>query len=222
MNVIQHKQNVRFYKQQVALVIPQPQCAWIGLLGFTAFRSIPRAEDPDFPVPIYTTIAVYPGASPEDMEQLVVEPIEKRLSKLEKIKSIESQSMDGVAVVRLEFESTVDADRKNDEVQREVNDGDVLADVMGGLQVIHVPGHAPGQIALWQPHWRVLICGDAMMNLPKLSLPLEAYTVDMQRARLTVQHLAKLNPTIVCFGHGSPIFLEAAEKIRAFASSITR
>jgi glyoxylase-like metal-dependent hydrolase (beta-lactamase superfamily II) len=108
------------------------------------------------------------------------------------------------------------------EVQREVNDGDVLEDVMGGLHIIHAPGHAPGQIALWQPHWRVLICGDAMMNLPKLSLPLEAYTVDMQQAKRTVQHLAKLNPTIVCFGHGSPIFLEAAEKIRAFANALAR
>lgn len=93
----------------------------LAALGVSSWFSIPRAEDPDFPVPIYTTIAVYPGASPEDMEQLVVDPIEKRLSKLDKIKSIESHSMDGVAVIRVEFESTVDADRKNDEVRREVN-----------------------------------------------------------------------------------------------------
>jgi glyoxylase-like metal-dependent hydrolase (beta-lactamase superfamily II) len=106
------------------------------------------------------------------------------------------------------------------EVSREVNDGDVLSDVMGGLHIIHAPGHAPGQIALWQPAWRVLICGDAMMNIPKLSLPLEAYTVDMAQARHTVQMLAQLDPAIVCFGHGSPIFLQAGEKLRAFASTL--
>ncbi len=108
------------------------------------------------------------------------------------------------------------------EVQREVNDGDVLEDVMGGLHIIHAPGHAPGQIALWQPHWRVLICGDAMMNLPNLRPPMAPFTVDMQQAKQTIQRLAKLNPTIVCFGHGSPIFLEADVKLRAFAGSFTR
>ena len=103
------------------------------------------------------------------------------------------------------------------EVGREVNDGDSLTDVMGGLQVIHAPGHAPGQIALWQPDWRVLICGDAMLNLPSLSLPIEAYTVDMAQAKQTIQKLAKLNPAIVCFGHGPPISLQTADKLRAFA-----
>ena len=39
-------------------------------LGVSSWMNIPRAEDPDFPVPIFTTVAVYPGASPEDMEQL--------------------------------------------------------------------------------------------------------------------------------------------------------
>ncbi|MBC8088347.1 MAG: efflux RND transporter permease subunit [Phycisphaerae bacterium] len=93
----------------------------LAALGVSSWFAIPRAEDPDFPVPIYTTFAVYPGASPEDMEQLIVEPIEKKLNTLDDIKSLESKSMDGVAVINIEFESTVDADRKFDEVQREIN-----------------------------------------------------------------------------------------------------
>ena len=103
------------------------------------------------------------------------------------------------------------------EVEREVNDGDILTDVMGGLQVDHAPGHAPGQIALWQPDWRVLICGDAMMNAPSLRLPMAPFTVDMAQAKQTIQKLAKLNPAIVCFGHGPPISLQTADKLRAFA-----
>lgn len=93
----------------------------LAALGVSSWFAIPRAEDPDFPVPIYTTFAVYPGASPEDMEQLVVEPIEKKLNTLDDIKSLESKSMDGVAVVTVEFDPSVDADRKFDEVQREIN-----------------------------------------------------------------------------------------------------
>ena len=51
-------------------------------LGVTSWLAIPRAEDPSFPVPIFTTVAVYPGADAEDMEQLVTEPIEERLAAL--------------------------------------------------------------------------------------------------------------------------------------------
>lgn len=89
-------------------------------LGVSNWMSIPRAEDPDFPVPIFTTIAVYPGASPEDMEQLVTEPIEKRLKSLEDVKKLTSTSSDGVSVVLVEFNSDVDADRKYDQVLREI------------------------------------------------------------------------------------------------------
>jgi multidrug efflux pump subunit AcrB len=90
-------------------------------LGVTSWLSIARAEDPDFPVPIFTVIAVYPGASPDDMEQLVSDPIEKELQSLEAVKKLESTSSDGLSVVRVEFESDVDADRKYDQVLREVN-----------------------------------------------------------------------------------------------------
>ncbi|MEO7999879.1 MAG: efflux RND transporter permease subunit, partial [Gemmatimonadaceae bacterium] len=120
----------------------------LAALGVSSWFAIPRAEDPDFPVPIYTTIAVYPGASPEDMEQLIVDPIEKKLSKLEHIKSLESKSMDGVAVIKLEFESNVDADRKNDEVQREVNA--IRPDLPAELRSLEVKHNSNSDLAVLQ------------------------------------------------------------------------
>ena len=90
-------------------------------LGVSSWMAIPRAEDPDFPVPIFTIVAVYPGASPEDMEQLVTEPIEKQLDALEDVKKLTSTSSDGLSVVLVEFTSDVDAERKYDQVLREVN-----------------------------------------------------------------------------------------------------
>ena len=75
-----------------------------GALGVTSWMAIPRAEDPDFPVPIFTTVAVYPGASPEDMEQMVTEPIEKQLKSLTDVKKLESTSSDGLSVIKIEFE----------------------------------------------------------------------------------------------------------------------
>ena len=90
-------------------------------LGVSSWMAIPRAEDPDFPVPIFTTVAVYPGASPEDMEQLVTEPIEKKLNALEDVKKLTSTSSDGLSVILVEFKPEVDTDRKYDQVLREIN-----------------------------------------------------------------------------------------------------
>jgi len=97
--------------------------AFVALLamGIYSILSIPRAEDPSFPIPIYPIIVVYPGANPTDLEQLVVDPIEDRVRALEDLVSVKTSIEDGLAVILPEFDVSVDADRKYDEVVREVN-----------------------------------------------------------------------------------------------------
>ena len=90
-------------------------------MGVNSLVNIPRSEDPEFHVPIPTVVAVYPGADPQDIEQLVVDPIEDAVNELDDIKRIDSRSMDGVGVVQIEFEWHTDADDVYDEVVREVN-----------------------------------------------------------------------------------------------------
>lgn len=90
-------------------------------LGVFSLRTIPRAEDPTFPIPAYVIVAVYPGASPIDLEQLVADPIEKRIKELDKLKAIRTTVEDGLATVEVEFEANVDADAKYEEVLRELN-----------------------------------------------------------------------------------------------------
>ena len=105
-------------------------------LGLASWNRIPRAEDPVFPIPIFNVVAVYPGATAEDMEQLVVDKIENRLKPLEQVKSIVSKAEDGLAVLQLEFDPEVDTDRKETEVLREVNA--VRADLPAGLARLDV------------------------------------------------------------------------------------
>ena len=90
-------------------------------LGASAWLTIPRAEDPTFPAPIYTVVVVYPGAGPTDLEQLVVDPVEAKLRGLDRVKKVTASARDGLATITVEFDPSVDADRKYDEVQREVN-----------------------------------------------------------------------------------------------------
>ena len=117
-------------------------------LGVSSWMAIPRAEDPDFPVPIFTTVAVYPGASPEDMEQLVTEPIEKKLNALEDVKKLTSTSSDGLSVILVEFKPEVETDRKYDQVLREINA--LRADLPASLQRLEVKRNENSDLAVFQ------------------------------------------------------------------------
>ena len=93
----------------------------LAALGFASFRSIPRSEDPTFPFPVYPIVAVYPGASAADVEQLVVDPIEDAMRELDDLETVKTRVEDGLAVIRVEFTFGVDAERKYEEVLREIN-----------------------------------------------------------------------------------------------------
>ena len=95
--------------------------ALLGLLGLNALMTIPRSEDPHFPIPIVIVRAVLPGATPAEMEQLVAKPIEDALDGLDDVKAVSSFNGDGVTVLRVEFTWNVDPERKYDQVVREVN-----------------------------------------------------------------------------------------------------
>ena len=117
-------------------------------LGVSSWMNIPRAEDPDFPVPIFTTVAVYPGASPEDMEQLVTEPIEKKLNELDDVKKLTSTSSDGLSVIKVEFKPESDAERKYDQVVREINA--LRPELPSSMQRLEVKRSSNSDLAVFQ------------------------------------------------------------------------
>lgn len=109
---------------------------------------------------------------------------------------------------------------KGTPVSREIMEGDVLADVMGGLHILATPGHAPGQVAFWQPERKVLIIGDVMMHLfGRFQTPLPMATVDMAEAKRSIAKIAGYDAQIVCFGHGEPL-MNGMEPIRAYARKL--
>ena len=89
--------------------------------GLWALSSIPRAEDPSLKFPGTLIVVQYPGADPEDIERLVVDPIEDALAELDDIKRLNSTALDGLALMEIEFVYGNDPDRKYDEVVREIN-----------------------------------------------------------------------------------------------------
>ena len=91
------------------------------LLGLSALFNMPRGEDPVFNAPIYVVTVIYPGTSPNDMEELVAEPIEEALYELEELKEITTECYDGVTVIQSEFNYGVNTLNKYNDIIREVN-----------------------------------------------------------------------------------------------------
>ncbi|MDZ4679342.1 MAG: efflux RND transporter permease subunit [Saprospiraceae bacterium] len=91
------------------------------LVGISALLNMPRSEDPNIESPYFAVVAVYPGAGPQDMEELVVDPLESALSELEDVKTIIADISDGLASIRVDFKYNVDVNEKYQEVVRTVN-----------------------------------------------------------------------------------------------------
>ena len=90
-------------------------------IGVNSLLNMPRGEDPDFQAPQFSVVVVYPGTSPKDMEELVVDPVEKRMNELDDIKRVISRIDDGLAVIQVEFKYETDPDKKYQDVVREVD-----------------------------------------------------------------------------------------------------
>ncbi|PRY73715.1 efflux RND transporter permease subunit [Halomonas ventosae] len=74
------------------------------LAGLYAFASLGRAEDPDFTVRVMMVSAVWPGASPQEIQESVVDPLEKRIQEVDDLYRIETTIRPGRADLKVEFE----------------------------------------------------------------------------------------------------------------------
>ncbi len=117
-------------------------------MGVSSWRGIPRSEDPVFPIPIVTVIAVYPGADPVDVERLIVDPIEDAINELDDVKDIESESRDGLGVVTAEFSWDTDPEEKYDEVVREINA--LRSELPAELASLEIRKASPGLVNIVQ------------------------------------------------------------------------
>jgi glyoxylase-like metal-dependent hydrolase (beta-lactamase superfamily II) len=97
-------------------------------------------------------------------------------------------------------------------VGRVLRDGDRVGD----FRVIHAPGHTPGHVFYFRESDRVCLAGDVLANMnvftgrPGLREPPRAFSHDPARNRRSMQALVALRPSVVCLGHGPPLYELAA------------
>jgi multidrug efflux pump subunit AcrB len=122
--------------------------ALLVALGASSIMNTPRTEDPSFPFPTFSIVAVYPGATPQDVEQLVLDPLEKSLAEIDDIKRLRSRAESGVAVAIIEFESGADVETKHDAVIRQVEAN--RAKLPDGLARLEVRRFSTTNVAILQ------------------------------------------------------------------------
>jgi glyoxylase-like metal-dependent hydrolase (beta-lactamase superfamily II) len=101
-----------------------------------------------------------------------------------------------------------------------IEDGDVLP-LLGGLRVIHTPGHTPGSVCLYGARDRVLFVGDMLQRrFGRVSYASGLYSDDHPAAKRAVKRLAELNVDTVVFSHFAALEENAAEVLAELASRV--
>jgi glyoxylase-like metal-dependent hydrolase (beta-lactamase superfamily II) len=102
-------------------------------------------------------------------------------------------------------------------VDRELTDGDVL-DFGGGANILAIPGHTEGSIAVHLPEHDVLFTGDTIAYVD--TVVLGVFNQDRARTVKSFRRLAALDVETACFGHGDPIISGAGARIRDAAATL--
>jgi multidrug efflux pump subunit AcrB len=92
---------------------------FITLIGLMTYINLPKEQFPEIKLPQIIVQTVYPGTSPENMENLVTKPIEKQVKNLTGVKKVTSNSFQDYSVVIVEFNTDV----KVDKAKQDVKDG---------------------------------------------------------------------------------------------------
>lgn len=90
-------------------------------------------------------------------------------------------------------------------VDVELVGGEAIDTAAGPMELIHTPGHSPGQLSAYLPERKLLITADAFTaDEDGIAPPVEMFTLDMETAIESVGELADLDvERVVCF-HGGP------------------
>ena len=105
------------------------------LAGFSYFQNAPKAEDPGFTVKVAQVRTYMPGGSPERVELLITDKLEKHIQEMPELKHVRSTSKTGLSIVEVEVEDTFRGASLRpvwDKLRRKVSDAE--AELPSGIQ----------------------------------------------------------------------------------------
>lgn len=100
-----------------------PNLLMVGLLaaGFAALQNLTVRTFPEIAVNTVTVTVVYPGATPSEVADAILTPIEEQLQGLEGVRELSSTASQGVGTVSAELQSGADMTEVKDDIEAEVS-----------------------------------------------------------------------------------------------------
>ncbi len=95
--------------------------AIIAIGGLYSYVTIPKEAQPSIEIPQIVVTLLYPGASPDDVESLITQPVESEVQAINGIKEIRSTSTQGVSTIVVEFNPDVSIDDAYQKVRDKVD-----------------------------------------------------------------------------------------------------
>lgn len=78
------------------------------VLGFLSFQNMSTDFLPSMELPYALVMTTYPGASPEEVEKAVSEPVEQAMARINNVKQLQSISVNNMSIVMMEFNDGTD------------------------------------------------------------------------------------------------------------------
>ena len=75
----------------------------LGVAGFFSYQKLGRAEDPFFTVKVVNVSAIWPGATAQEMQTQVADPIEKKLQELPYFEKVQTYSKPSFTAMQVTF-----------------------------------------------------------------------------------------------------------------------
>jgi multidrug efflux pump subunit AcrB len=75
----------------------------ILLLGYISLEVMPREEDPQIEVSGGSIIVGLPGATPKEIENVIIKPLERRIREIQGVKDVQGMSMDNVGILNVQY-----------------------------------------------------------------------------------------------------------------------
>lgn len=91
------------------------------VFGISSVFSSKLELTPEMEMPMMVVFAVYPGANPEDVDELVTKPIEDEIGTLNGIKSVNSYSNENMSMVLLQYEYGTDMDKAYSDLKKKTD-----------------------------------------------------------------------------------------------------
>lgn len=75
----------------------------LGVAGFFSYQKLGRAEDPFFTVKVVNVSVLWPGATAQEMQAQVADPIEKKIQELPYFEKVQTYSKPGFTALQVTF-----------------------------------------------------------------------------------------------------------------------